>query len=121
MKSFLIFAYYYIILNYPEDNNIEVSYGKLPYLNNTEIFYQCNIKEGSSGSPILLINNQKLIGVHNYNSKKYKYYKTKILIYLINEFSRIKNTNFRLINKERYTNENYIIAEFDIKGDNQNI
>ena len=59
--------------------------------------------------------------MHNYNSKKYKYYKTKILIYLINEFSRIKNTNFRLINKERYTNENYIIAEFDIKGDNQNI
>ena len=66
------------ILNYPEDNNVEVSYGKLSYLNNTEIFYQCNIKEGSSGSPILLINNQKLIGVHNYNSKKYKYYKTKI-------------------------------------------
>ena len=50
----------------------------------------------------------------NTNIIKQKYY-------LINEFSRIKNTNFRLINKERYTNENYIIAEFDIKGDNQNI
>ena len=67
------------ILNYPKNKDIAVSYGKINYLNNTNIFYQCNIKEDFSGSPILLTNNQKLLGIHNNNSKKYN--KGNLLIY----------------------------------------
>ena len=45
------------MLNYPEDNNITVSYGKILHLNNTKLFYQCNINQNSFGSPTLLANN----------------------------------------------------------------
>ena len=84
------------ILDYPKNKDIAVSYGKLNYLNNTNIFYQCKIKEDSSGSPILLTNNQKLLSIHN-NSKKYN--KGNLLIYSIYEFSKIKY-NLLLINKK---------------------
>ena len=107
------------ILNYNKNNDIFVSYGNILYLNNTELYYQCNIKQGLSGLPILLANNQKLIGIH-YNSSKYKYNKGNILIYLIKEFSKITN-NIYLIDKEKKINNNFIIGEFDITEDNLNI
>ena len=108
------------LLNYPKDKDIFVSYGILKHLNKTELFYQCNIKDGSSGSPILLTNTQKLIGIHNHNPIKYKYNKGSQLIYSIKEFCQIKK-NSLLINKERYLMNNYIIGTFDVKKDNQNI
>ena len=110
------------ILNHPNARDIFASYGKISHLHNTNIFYQCSIKDNAkeyfSVSPILLINNQKLLGIHEKNSKKYS--KGNLLIYSIYEFSKIKN-NLLLINNERYTINNYIIAEFDIKEDNQKI
>ena len=109
------------LLNNTKDKDIFVSYGKLLYTNNSDITYNCNIKEGSSGSPILLLNNQKLIGIHCGNSKQYKYNKGKLLIYSIIEFSKIKN-NLLIINKEgNNIFMNYIIGELDIKYDQQNI
>ena len=45
------------ILNYSKDKDIFVSYGKLLDINNKEIFHKCNLKEGSTGSPIFLMNN----------------------------------------------------------------
>ena len=106
------------ILNYSMDNNdIFVSYGKLLFLRNTEILYLCNLKEGSSGSPILLTNNRKLIGIHSNNSKKYN--KGNLLYYSINEFSKMKN-NLLLIDKDGdLFDSNHIITEFDIKEDNK--
>ena len=106
------------LLNNHKDNDIAVSYGKLSYLYKKKLYYQCNIKEGLSGSPILLTNSQKLIGMHNVVSKKYN--KGSLLIYLIKEFSKIKN-NLLLIGNDGYKINNYIIGEFDIKEDNQNI
>ena len=109
------------ILNCPKNDDIFVSYGKLEYLNNKKLYYQCNIKGDSSCSPILLTNKQKLIGLNNKNSKKYIYNKGNLLIYSIQEFSRIEN-NLLLINKKgEYIINNYIIGEFDIKENNQNI
>ena len=107
------------LLNYAKDNDIFVSYGKLSYLNNKKLYYQCNIKEDSSGAPILLANNQKLIGIHNIVSKKFN--KGSLLIYSIKEFSTMKD-NLLLINKEKkHLINNYIIGELDIKEDNQKI
>ena len=113
------------IPNYQEDKDIMVSYGQPPKLNESEIIHYCSIKEGSSGSPILLINNQKLIGIHYGSSKQFEYNKGTLIIYSIIELEKIKN-NLLLINKEgKYINEkeinNYIIAEIDIKEDNKNI
>ena len=109
------------ILNYFKDKDIFVSYGKLLDINNKEIFHKCNLKKGSTGSPIFLIKNQKLIGIHCDSSKYNKFNKGTLLIYLIIEFSKIKN-NLLLINKngEQIIN-NYIIGVFNIKMVNHNI
>ena len=112
------------ILNIPGGNDIVVSYGQPPELNDMEINHKCSTKDGSSGSPILLINNQKLIGVHYGSSKIYEYNKGTLLIYAIIEFQKIKNS-LLIFDKEGkiIINEsnNYISAEFDIKLDNENI
>ena len=69
------------ILDYRKNKDIFVSYGKLLNINNSDITHNCNIKEGSSGSPILLLNNQKLIGIHQDSSNQNKYNKGILLIY----------------------------------------
>ena len=69
------------LLNYLKDDNIYVSYGKLLDINHKEIIHNCNIKEESSGSPILLLNNHKLIGIHCSSSNHNKYNKGTLLIY----------------------------------------
>ena len=109
------------ILNYLKSNDIYVSYGKLINTNNNDIYHNCNIKGESSGSPILLLNNQKLIGIHCSGSKHNKFNKGTSLIYSIIEFSKIKN-NLLMIDKEgNNITYNCIIAELNIKEDNQNI
>ena len=112
------------LLNYPKNKDIFVSYGKLLNINNSDIRHNCNIKKGTSGSPILLINNQKLIGIHFDSSKQYKYNKGGLLIYSIIEFSKIKKS-LLIINKEgkniihQQLLDNCIIGELDIKEDKQ--
>ena len=109
------------LLNYHNDKYIYVSYGKFLNMNDTQIIYDCIIKDESSGSPILLINNQKLIGIHCNSSKHNKYNKGMLLIYSIIEFSKTKN-NLLIINKKgNNINHNYIIGEFNIKEDEKNI
>ena len=49
-------------------------------INNNDIFHNCNIKGESSGSPILLLNNLKLIGIHCSGSKHNKFNKGTSLI-----------------------------------------
>ena len=109
------------LLNYHKDKDIFVSYGKLLDINNNEIIHNSNIKGESSGSPILLLNTQKLIGIHCSSSKHNIYNKGTLLIYSIIEFSKIKN-NLLMIDKEgNKIIQNCIIAELNIKEDNQNI
>ena len=69
------------LFNYLKSNDLYVSYGKLININNNDIFHNCNMKEESLCSPILLLNNQKLIGIHCSISKHNKYNKGKLLIY----------------------------------------
>ena len=109
------------LLNYHKDKDIYVSYGKLLDINNNEIIHNSNIKGESSGSPILLLNTQKLIGIHCSSSKHNIYNKGTLLIYSIIEFSKIKNNILMIDNKGRNITHNYIIAELYVKEDNQNI
>ena len=114
------------VMNYSNKKDIFVSFGKLLHIKKEEIVYKSNIKEDSFGSPILLTNNQKLIGIHNGNYKQYKDYKGSLLIYSLIEFSKIKNKSI-IIEKEGkkiYNNEmliNNIICELNIKEDEQEI
>jgi hypothetical protein len=83
------------LLNNTKDKDIFVSYGKLLYTNNSDITYNCNIKEEASFSPILLLYNQKLIGIHCGNSKQYKYNKGKLLIYSMKNHEEKQKLNIK--------------------------
>ena len=111
------------LLNCHKNKEIFVSYGNLQDINNENIFHNCNVKEDSLGSPILLLNNQKLLGIHSGISKQNKYNKGILLIYSIIEFSKMKN-KLLIVNKEgKITNQifNCIIGELNIKEDEQDI
>ena len=53
------------LIQYPE-GNLSVSYGLLKYINKQKniFFHSCNTEQGSSGSPIINIKNNKIIGIH---------------------------------------------------------
>ena len=53
------------ILNYQKNNDyILTSYGKLKNVEEDKIIHKCNTDYGSSGAPILLLKNNKVIGYH---------------------------------------------------------
>ena len=52
------------LLNYPKDKNIVASCGFIKSIEKEYIMHKCSTETGSSGSPILLLNNCKVIGIH---------------------------------------------------------
>ena len=55
------------ILHYPNDENISVSYGIINNIREDkkyEFIHFCNTEKSSSGSPILDLSNNKIIGIH---------------------------------------------------------
>lgn len=50
-------------MDYPKDKKL-VSFGLVKNIISERINYYCNTEEGTSGSPILLLNNFKIISVH---------------------------------------------------------
>ena len=55
------------ILHYPK-GKLSVSYGLINDIKDGKINHYCNIEVGSSGSPILSLENNKIIGIHNSDS-----------------------------------------------------
>ena len=93
---------------------IELPQGIINYVENNEniFIHDCNTESGFSGSPIILINNLKIIGIHKGYDKTNK---KNIGIY----FKKIINN----INKENEINNkketmNYIDKEKEIKDNN---
>ena len=82
------------IIQYPE-NKLSVSYG---ILNNIYIDkkcgfnHKCSTKGGSSGSPILNIKNNKLIGIHKESNNK-QFNRGLFLNYPIKEYLQLSNVN----------------------------
>ena len=89
------------LMHYPKNDEVEVSFGQILYINDLNIIHICNADNGSSGAPILSLKSFKVIGIHlggiyNKNNKgtiiKYpivrfneKYYrKNKLTIYIKN-------------------------------------
>ena len=88
------------ILQYPENKDAKVYYGKIIELKNEYDFtYKCNIKYGSAGAPILQLSSNKVIGIQGINLGTFLKYPLKS-----NEINiKIK------IDKEDINNEIYFL------------
>jgi len=88
------------ILQYPK-GELSVSYGKLDSIlenKKYEFNHKCITYMGSSGSPILNIKNNKVIGIHKEGSDKHNYNKGTFLNYPIKEFIIRYQNNIQDIN-----------------------
>ena len=86
------------ILQYPE-GKLSVSYGlvdKISDIKNYHFSHLCSTKEGSSGSPILNVSNNKVFGIHKQASIKNNYNKGAFLSIAIKEFIK-QNFNEQIV------------------------
>lgn len=105
LKNFYEKKFIYL-LGYPEGGNAKVSYGVLQELNKDRINHLCSTKEGSSGSPILLSDSSKLIGIHFGNPKSINFHfnygtfiKYPFINFLNNKEDKLESSsNFNNIN-----------------------
>ena len=91
------------ILHYPKEKRL-VSYGLMEKLEGKTINHYCNTEKGSSGSPILSLDNFKVIGVH-YGGSKEKLNFGIFIKYVINEFNKKYN---------KVTKANEIIIKYKV-------
>ena len=81
-------------LQYPKGKNAMVSYGLLNQFNNFDINHTCSTDDGSSGSPILNLETNKVIGIHKEGSIPFNFNKgTFLKLPLIEFINQIKNDN----------------------------
>ena len=104
------------ITHYPQlkydKQKAAVSYGILKEIqNNSNIVHYCSTKPGSSGSPILNISNNKVIGVHKEGSINYNFNCGTYLKEPINEYLN----NINLIRKSKTTKNEYLNNNNEIK------
>ena len=92
------------IIQYPLGKKAGVSYGIINNLNEYNIEYHCNTQSGSSGSPIINIANNEIIGIHKQGLKKRTINRGTLLKYPIKDF----------INKKLTKNINEIENDFSL-------
>ena len=105
------------ILNHPEGKNVVVSYGTLKEINDTYIHHYCSTKKGSSGSPILSLNNFSVIGIHCGSSEKFDYNKGIFIKYPIIEFYEEMKKEIKIIDIK--INNQKKIGEVKLNNNNQ--
>ena len=98
------------ILNYLKGDKIMNSYGLINNIKDNVLYHTCNTDQGSSGSPILSLKNNKIIGVHYGTSKNYDFNLGSFIIYAIKEFNNIFSEKQNAI--ERIKNEIQIIYNY---------
>lgn len=94
------------IIHYPKFGNeqkLAVSYGILNDINEYNIIHYCCTEKGSSGSPIIKISNNKIIGIHKESSKNFNFNKGSFLKFPINEFIKEKMKNLKIDKSEIYS------------------
>jgi len=83
------------IIQYPTYGNEQkasVSYGILNKIKDEyNLEYFCSTEHGSSGSPILGLSNNKIIGIHKESVKNYEFNRGTLLKYPINEYLNKKH------------------------------
>ena len=68
LKDYYYNKYIYL-LHYPRGENIKFSSDKIMAIKDNKIFHLCPTEKGSSGAPIINLENLKVIGVHFGNTK----------------------------------------------------
>jgi len=81
------------ILQYPHGNIASVSYGLSTDIIDFEIRLMCSTDNGSSGSPILNLSNNKVIGIHKQASIRYNFNMGTCLKFPLHEFLEKENCN----------------------------
>jgi V8-like Glu-specific endopeptidase len=97
------------IIQYPGTNfkqEASVSYGIIKSCDNTNIMYLCSTEEGSSGSPILRIDTNQVIGVHKSYSYSMNFNIGSLLRQSINEYLSNKNIIINSITQNEASNAN---------------
>ena len=81
------------ILQYPKGQNVMVAYGNINQIQDKKnICHTCYTEEGSSGSPILSLNNYKFIGIH-YGSSHFNFNKGTLIKHPINKYFETNKSN----------------------------
>lgn len=93
------------IIQYPGGKKAHVSYGLIKKINKFELKHLCSTKNGSSGSPILNLENNKIIGIHKSSYEKANLNGGALLKALLD------NIEFKTKQNKNSINEN-IIDEF---------
>ena len=102
------------IIQYPNGKEACVSYGILNGIHNYNIIHICSTDNGSSGSPILNLKNNKVIGIHKGSPDYTKNYNHGTLLsYPLNDFIN-KNKIKNIIKGEIYISENNINKDIRI-------
>ena len=118
MNNSNIYKQVYIIQNKDnKDNNVYVSYGfiKNENTNPNYFFHTCSTFEGSSGSPILNLNNHKVIGIHK--EKNIGLYINKVnMTSFTNKFYKINNTYDYTLMHNRNSSNDFIIKKIFTNG-----
>ena len=99
------------ILHYPNSNNNEssISYGYgIASKNNFDIEHKCNAKPSSSGSPILNLSSNKVIGIHK-GCIDIKYNIGSLLKYPLNELNKKNEIKLEIEIKKEDINKEIII------------
>ena len=85
------------IIHYPKGKNIKVSYGLINKVLDNNITHYCITDNGSSGSPVLSLDNFKIIGIH-YGTSIFKRFNNssfmKSVLIAFNQFIKKCNSNF---------------------------
>ena len=74
-------------INYPNGKKVVVSYAQSPQFNENNLLHKCSTLNGSSGAPILLIENQKVIEIH-LSASHQNLNIASLIIYSISEFQQ---------------------------------
>ena len=115
------------VIQYPLGGKVGVSYGIINKINEYNIEHYCNTEEGSSGSPIINIINNEIIGIHKEGLKKRKINRGTLLKYPINDFIETKLKNKRnneieitlKVLKKEINKEIYYLDNIDYEDENK--
>ena len=98
-------------LQYSSGKKTSVSYELFNGINKDEIKYQCNIENSFSGSPILNLSNNKVIGIYKQSDKNFNYNIGTCLQFPLNNFfekNEIDNNNNNIKEDNEENNKIYI-------------
>ena len=106
------------VLNFLGGKEIVISYGLFAKIEESKIYHKCTTDYGSSGAPILSLENNKLIGIHYgfMDNVKFNFNLGTLIAFPIIDFlSNIKTTKEIPKNPLNSMTIRYKIYEYDIK------